>query len=423
MPQDYGIFNVFIKLDALKEIQIKNEDIFRVYFNEDIYFFGSVGKLILYDKYGLKEYGPITGDEKLVVVYGKTGGITKEFSLQRITRISGVSQFKQTDLTVLELHFVDSFFPGLVSKRFSRAWPGQKKGSEIVKDILEKMVGIDMKFVDIEDSATTFENFYMPYWSPGEAIRWISNRAIGTKGKCNYGYLMYPSSAAYLSFVTLDNLLNNAKIDNEIYLFETTDLNYTNKILSWQITGVDQMGIRELGGGRLLGYDSSEKKILGLEKNDEFIYSDAVKKISALGQSSLFDGSTIDNKSDIFNYAYENTGESDPTILKNLFYNNFIRRYSLQNMVKLLVPGHNKRFAGQKINVNWPSVSTKEIFSSMDSGQYLIKSIVHSFGPMQTPAYLQTLTCIKNAYQSNKFNTTTGILNNILGSFKLGIFK
>jgi len=58
----------------------------------------------------------------------------------------------------------------------------------------------------------------------------------------------------------------------------------------------------------------------------------------------------------------------------------------------------------------------------MDSGQYLIKSIVHSFGPMQTPAYLQTLTCMKNAYQSNKFNTTTGIVNNVMGKFKLGIF-
>ena len=419
---EHGLFEVFIRLDALKEIPIKNEDVFKAYFNEDIYFFGTVGKLILYDKYGLKEYGPVTGDEKIMITYGRDSANVKEFSLVRISKISGVSQFKQSRTAVLELHFVDSFFLNMVTRKFSRAWQGQKRGSEIVKDILEKMVGLENQTIEIEQSATSFENFYMPYWTPAETIRWISDRSIGTKGKSNYGYLLYPSSKKLLNFITLDNLLNNAQVDSDPYLLETTDLNYLNKVLSWQITGVDQMGIKELGGGRLLGYDHSEKKILGLEKNDQFIYSEAVKKISALGQSSLFDGSTIDNKSDIFNYTYENTGESDPTILKNMFYNNFIRRYSLQNMVKFLVTGHNRRYAGQKIVVNWPSVSDDDIFSSMDSGQYLIKSVVHTFSPLQTPIYLQTLTCIKNAYQTNKFNTTTGIVNSILGNFKLGIF-
>jgi hypothetical protein len=92
-------------------------------------------------------------------------------------------------------------------------------------------------------------------------------------------------------------------------------------------------------------------------------------------------------------------------------------------MAKLLVTGHDKRFAGLKIIVKWPSASTSDIFSNMDSGQYLIKSIQHSFTPLTTPFYLQTLTCIKNAYESNRYNPIGGSLASILESFKFGLFK
>jgi len=307
-------------------------------------------------------------------------------------------------------------------KKYSKAWDEGTKASEIVKDILKNMVEISDKSMEIEPSETTLDTFYMPYWTPADTIRWISDRAKGTKGKCNYGYLLFPSSKKYLTYATLDNLLNNAESDPDTYIFETTDLNYDNKILSWQQTGVDQMGIRELGGGQLLGYNYEEKDIIGIEKDDSFVYTDAIKKITTLGKSSLFDGFTIDNKSDIFNYTYEVTGESDKEVIKNIFYNNFIRRYSLQNMVQLLMVGHNRRYAGQKVNIQWPSATNNDIYSSMDSGQYLIKSIMHTFDPLQTPFYLQTVTCIKNAYQSNKFNTTTPSDNFISSIFKLGIF-
>ena len=420
---DYGTFAVNIQLDALKTVEIDNKDIYKVFFNEDIYSFGSVGKIILHDKYGLKEYGPVTGDEKLIVTYGKEAPIAKEFSLLRISKISGVKEFQQTRTSVLELHFSDTFFGNLVRKRFCKAWGVSKKASDIVEDILVNLVGIEKDKLNIEASESTLDYFHMPYWTPADAIRWLANRIKGTKGKCNYGYLLFPNSKKYLNFMTLDSLLNNAEIDSDTYLFETTNLYYDNKILSWQQTGVDHMSIRELGGGQLLGYDYNTKSIIGIEKDESFIYSKAIENITTLGASSLFDGFTIDNDSDTFNYTYETTGENDKTILKNLFYNNFIRRYSLQNMVQFLMAGYNRRYAGQKINVQWPSATANDIFSSMDSGQYLIKSIMHSFNPMQTPYYLQTLTCIKNAYENNKYNTTTASINNAINSiFKMGIF-
>lgn len=421
---EYNIFEVFIRLDILKEVSIANEDVFLCKFKEDIYSSGTVGKIVLFDKYGIKEYGPLTGDERLIIVYGKSSKIVKEFSLLRISKVSSVTQFQQTRTSVLELHFVDTYFKELVLKKFSRSWDRKKRASDIIEDVVTNMLDIKNKRVmNIESSATYFENFVMPYWTPLQVIRYLSDRAIGTKGRSNYGYLFFTNSRYQINYITLDNLLNNATIDRDEYIFETSSTNYDNRILSWEITGVDHLGIKELGGGQYLGFNPASKEFLGIEFDDEFIYSNAVKQITSIGRSALFDGDYIDNDSKHFNYQYKLSGETDKTIIKNLFYNNFIRKYSLHNMAKLLVTGHDKRFAGQKIIVKWPSASTSDIFSNMDSGQYLIKSIQHSFTPLTTPFYLQTLTCIKNAYESNRYNPIGGSLASILESFKFGLFK
>ena len=106
---------------------------------------------------------------------------------------------------------------------------------------------------------------------------------------------------------------------------------------------------------------------------------------------------------------YKVDGDSDKKVLKNIFYNDFIRRYSLHNTVKLMLLGHDKRYAGQKIEIMWPSANRKEIYNALDSGEYLIKSITHQFSPLTTPLYTQTIVLIKNAYNSSKIigNTKT----------------
>lgn len=421
---DHGSFQAIIQLDMLKTITLDNSSIYSCVYDEDLYSFGAVGKLSIYDKYGIKEYGPITGDEKLIILTGKTSPIAREFNIIKIARISGVKEFQQAKTSVIDLYFVEPYFKNLIMKKYSKAWPIGKKASDIVNDIVVKMLEITSD-VDIEPSETLLDNFCMPYWTPAETIRWITARAKGTRGKCNYGYLFYSNVKKRINFKTLDNLLNNAEIDSVDYELEPTTLNKENLILSWQILGADQMGIREVGGGQLLGYDSSEKKFIGFMQDEQFIYSTAVKQITSLGNSSLFDGFTIDNKCDIFNYTYETTGESNKDIIKNLFYNNFIRRYSLQNAVKLLVTGHNKRYIGQKITIKWPSTfSTKEVFSTVDSGQYLVKSIKHSFSPLTTPFYTQSLICIKNAYQNPRVAMGTPVSGITMGSnFTFGLFS
>jgi hypothetical protein len=418
---DDSAFSVVIKLDALNVVNIDLKDIYRCFFQEDIYSFGTLGKITMFDRYGLKEYGPLTGDETVDIIYGESesGLVAKTFSMVEIAKISGVTEAQAGHTSVIEVYFTEVYFKNLTMKKFSKSW-NNAKASDIVTDIINNMLDINLSKTQIETSDKPIPNFCMMYWTPADTIRWLSARAKGTQGRCNYGYLFFSNSKNYINFITLDNILVNGYIDPQIYMIETTDASYENKILSWQVYGVDQIGIRELGGGQLLGFDPKKKQFLGIELDESFIYSKAVKQITTLGNSSLYDGNVVDNDSSKFNYLYTLEGETDKNVLKNIFYNNFIRRYSLQNMVKAIVAGSSKRYAGMKININWPSMNPEELYSSMDSGAYLIKSIFHSFTPLYTPLYTQSLTLIKNGYNSNKFNTTTGTSGGTLGNLVFG---
>jgi hypothetical protein len=405
-------FAATIKFDYLSNVEINNADIMDCYFVEDIYSMATFGRISIYDRYSIKEYGPLTGDEKILITYGNTGLIEKIFTIYKIAKVEGVVEFKQTSVSVINLYFVDIYYNNLIMKKFSKSWKENTLGTDIVKDVVENLLGVEVSSnIDIEPSKDKFKtSFYIPQWNAAETIRYISNRITGTKGK--YGYLFFSNSKKFMNYVTLDGLFKNAPKDSQTYLFDTTDINYENKIQAWEVMGVDHTGVKELGGGQMLGFDVSTKSFLGIEEDEEFVYSKAIKQITSMGNSSLFDGNMIDNQAKNFNYAYHSEGEADKTILKNMFYNNFIRRYSLQNMVKILTTGHDKRFAGQKVEIMWPSTSTKEIYNSMDSGQHLIKSITHSFNPQRTPMYRQTIVLIKNAYNSKTgSNTSTSGFN------------
>ncbi len=409
MPLDPGTFSLTLTLDYLGTQKIDNQDIMDCYFIEDIYSMCTFGKVSLHDRYGLKEYGPLTGDEVITLSYGNDALTTRVFTLYRIPTIEGTMDFQRATVPVVSLYFADSHFTTITLKRFSKSWPGTAKGSDIVQDICTNMIGLPSNMVKIEPSNGTMVNsFCMPQWSIAETIRWLSNRLVGTTGK--YGYMFYTSSSdtsSWVNFATLDGLLKAGPKDTQTYLFDTSDMTYKNVIKAWATMGIDHIGVKEIGGGQLLGVDSSTKSFLGITPDESFIYSKAIKNITSLGGSSLFDGTSIDNDSTKFNYSYLLEGDADKTTLQNIFYNNFIRRYSLQNMVKVMVVGDPKRYAGMKITVMWPSTQASEIYSSMDSGPYLVKSVTHQFYPLQVPTYMQTLVLIKNAYDNSKTGDNT----------------
>ena len=73
---DSGVFSLVFNLESGRAV-IDNSTIISMYFIEDIFSFSITGKLIINDMQGLIEFGPITGNETITVIYGKDENIEK----------------------------------------------------------------------------------------------------------------------------------------------------------------------------------------------------------------------------------------------------------------------------------------------------------------------------------------------------------
>lgn len=382
-------------------VQIDTEDIIDMYFIEDIFKFSMTGKLIFYDKYNFLELGPFTGSEQISVIYGINRDVHLIFDIWKVNEISMTQTMDSSSFSMIELFIVDPLFQQLNFRKYSRSWSGDVKSSYIVNDILKKMTtlgNINNPPINLEESEDKITNFIMPYWSPQQSIMFLMERAVGSKSK-NSGYLCYNNTYNYkmtTNFLTLDYLLNDegSNIDPDIYRFRGRDISESNKILEWSISGNDKLATEYLRGGVSRGYNWETKTL----HNREQKYSDLADKMVMLGNKTLFP-----DVSDTFSKQI-NYGESESDVIDNIFYSGWSRRYVLQNTVNLVLYGHEKRFAGQQIDIEWPSsVESTSSFSGFNKswkGGYMIKSITHSFigSQVQKEAYLQKVVLIKNAY-------------------------
>jgi len=185
-------------------------------------------------------------------------------------------------------------------------------------------------------------------------------------------------------------------LDPEAYNFSTAKVFKKNKILEWWISGLDRNSTPKIRGGVWKGYDFHTKKLL----NHEYTYSNGADATVMLGRKTLY------NKMDDIQSSNIIIGESDYDIIDDISYNDWAKRYNMQFIVNLIVEGHEDRFAGQQVNIEWPSWSralgTQVPFNDLLKGKYLIKSVTHSFDPGSTYYYKQRLVLIKNSYYNLK---------------------
>lgn len=383
-----SIFSVIIKVDE-KAVTLDNTDIVELYFIEDIFSFCVTGKLIFEDLIGLFEFGPFTGNETVTVIYGDDEDIVREFDIYKVSNISQAMISQITSGNIIELILVDTTYINLTKKRYSRSWKDTKI-STIVRDIGKNMLDID-EFNDIEDTNETLDYFYMPYWTPQEAILWLMRRGSSVNYNIS-GYLFYNNSKGN-NFITLEKLLQQTKLvdaydkDTGVYVFESKNLYYRNKILSWSISSIDTTSAGIIRGGHRFGYDFNTKTFI----DNSYKYSTSISKYTMLGKKTLF----IDVSDDTIRYDIE--GESNSDIIDNMYYSKFIKKYCLQQCPIIVTRGSEGRYAGGMIEIKWPSIAAKEKFNSLLEGKFLIKSITHSFSN-STPSYRNKMVLIKNAY-------------------------
>jgi hypothetical protein len=365
---------------------IDNKDLYLLYFIEDIFSSVITGKIQFADPYGAFELGPITGNERITISYGQDEDQETNFVIYKINNVEQMSNFERSTEQVFELYFVEEIFFALNHSIYSRAW-ADTKSSDIVKDICTIMLN-GPTLGEWEDSNETFENFYMPFWRPKDAIKWVAERSSGFTSKQG-GYLFY-SNRNGMNFITIDKLMSSTKMDDELYRIGAATSSWSyNQILGWRVLGSDSTAKRYIRGGIRRGFDSSTKTFVESSNT----YDDSIAKHVILGSYSIFP-----DISDSFAQQYLD-GDSDPLILDNMFQNDFIKRYNRQLITEIVVPGRiENRFCGGLIEIDWPSSAKDQISNKMMKGLYLVKSITHQWSARQSPSYTQKLVLMKNGY-------------------------
>lgn len=391
-----GVYSVVL-ITEIGNVILINEDIYDLYFIEDIYKFSMVGKLVFNDRYNFFENGPFTGQEKIALIYGKgEADRNMVFDIWKIGKISQLGPgIRESSENLMEIYFVDPYFAALSLRRYSRSWTDEKY-SKIISDILNYMVFVqDTGFpLNVEES-TNKTDFVIPYWTPKTALNFLCRRAKGKRSGTS-GYLVFnntvngiTTNAVSMNYLLLDV---DRTLDKKTYRFQSSEMSEENKILEWWISGLDRTGNSILRGGNWRGYDFNTKSLL----QTGFTYADGVDKNVMLGRKTLY------TRMDDLNSSNLLVGDSDSEMLSDIAYNDWAKRYNMQFILNIVVEGKEERHAGQHIELEWPGIQGAEKMNDALMGKYLIKSVTHSFWNGSTYPYRQRLVCIKNAYHNSK---------------------
>ena len=278
-PQEQQL-SVELELEAGTAI-IDNKDLYLLYFVEDIFSSVITGKLQFADPYGAFELGPITGNERILISYGQDEDQELTGVIYKMNNVEQMGGLEKAGSQIIELFFVQEMFFPLNHKVYSRSWTDTKT-SDIVKDICRVMLD-NPTLAEWEDSNEILENFYMPYWRPKDAIKWLTERSSGFTSKQG-GYLFF-SNRNGLNFITIDKLISSTKMDNDVYKLGASDSDWAyNQILGWKVLGSDSTAKRYIRGGVRRGFDSSTKSFVESSNT----YNDSIAKHTILGGFSIF---------------------------------------------------------------------------------------------------------------------------------------
>jgi hypothetical protein len=374
---------------------IMNEDIYEMYFVEDIFKFSITGKLVFNDRYNFLEAGPFTGQERIAFIYGV--GESDRNMVFDIWKVNKISQsgpgIRETSENMFELILTDPFFIPASLRRYSKSWKDTAY-SQIMRDILNNMFFVESGGFDlnIEDSGNSTD-FIIPYWTPKTALNFLSRRAKGKRSGTS-GYLIFNNTVNGITTnaLSMNYLLSDfgKTLDKVPYVFQSDVVSGKNKILEWWFNGLDRTSNQVLRGGYWRGFDFNTKKLLQVG----YKYSDGVDKNVMLGRKTLFGQMDDLNSSNIL------VGDNDIETLSDIAFNDWTKRYNMQLILNIIVEGDENRHAGQHIEIEWPGLEGETKMNDALKGKYMIKSVTHNFQGGGHYPYKQRLVCIKNSYQN-----------------------
>jgi hypothetical protein len=396
-----GNLSVKIAIDETHTGILDSADLVRCYFIEDIFGFCMMGKLIFYDRSGLMEYGPFTGNETISLVYGTEEEREIVFHIWRVKRIVQVKQggVQSSDENLIEVVFVDNSYGATFEPKYSRSFGTDKTYMDIVNHILKNMIGWPTNRINLEQSnSKPIEGFVIPYWSPAKTINWILKRCISTE-TASSGYLCYGNTynERTINIRTLNYLFGeNNVLDDVDYVFGSSDDSLKNKVLEWHVEGANRNAMGKVLGGTWKGFNPATKKLISTNYN----FTEGIKDTVLLGRQAVLPNIT---DATLGSSVEKVTGEASEAELKAFLYDEWARQYNRQNAIIITVEGNEKRYAGHQIQIRWPSADkVSQIYHKQYQGKYLVKSITHHFTARTSGSsfnYTQKMVLLKNGFQ------------------------
>ena len=385
-------------------IIMDNDDIRELYFVEDIYSYLKSGCLTCRDTRGLAEFLPLVGNERININYGTNDGgqgyKTKKFDFN-IVKIDEIENTGNKQRHLLKFFFIESPHKRLHMEKYSRSYKCMTY-TDIAKDILERHAGMSYgEFLNSEGNPEILQYFYTGLKSPAQCVEWLLSRASSDMSG-QPGFLLYSSTqddSLPYNLRSLETLLQQSSLmppytDPEYYSIQSGNQYDINKILKYTIGRPDHKSLERMMSYTGIGFDIKRKRYL----KNTYSYMDALGRFTCLGDYSLFDV----GKNAILSSSQELTGEFEElAIMQNIYFGDWIKRYCLQHTVSIMIEGHVDRYCGGMISILWPTSSDDELFDKNMDGLYLVKSITHSFCPLQKPIYTQKMILIKNGYNSS----------------------
>ncbi len=413
MPSDtaQSAFSVTITGNT-DTVVLDNNNVVDLYFIEDIYSYLKTGCLVCADTQGMAEFLPLVGNETITIDYGtipagskgKAFYVTKNFTFD-IVKMAEIEPTNNKHRKYMKFFFIEAPHRRLHMERYSRSYKCDTYVNFAI-DILDRHAGMPPgKFIQVENCLEILQYFYTGLKSPAQCIEWLLSRA-SSDASGQPGFLVYSSTqdmAMPYNLVSLETLLQQGTLmppisSPEHYSIHSNNPWEINKILKYSDNRPDHSSLEKMMSYIGIGFDIKRKIYL----RNVYTYQDALERFTCLGDFSLFDTGW----NSIQSCNQELTGEfEEEAIMKNLYFGDWIKRYCLQHTVSVILEGHVDRYCGGMISILWPTSSDDEIFDKNMDGLYLVKSVTHSFSPLQKPVYTQKMVLIKNGY-----NDSDGVL-------------
>jgi len=370
---------------------------------EDLFITGSI---TLYDKGGMLEKLPLTGEEGFKVIAeqviedpvdeGNSMHINKTFEFDiydiKIPKIEGPNQ------TTYKFDLIEKGAFEFMRRAYSKSYNGWAI-SGIVADICEKQLSLNSDQYEVEETEDAI-SYIIPYWKPALTLRDLCKKSRSSTKEG--GFLFYSNTGDetatqitknFTSFGTLMKQAVEIEPDKKYY-YKKGDINpyYINNFK--EVKNPEWVKRSELTNG------ISGKKYFGLNLNIdrqpiiiEKTYSDFIATAPMLGKYAYFTINMDDTNSDVRLCGQESE------LIQAQVDNSF--RISIEGLNKreVLLNGALTRFAGKVIFIEQTSDNDNELFHIQDTGKWLIKSITHYF--LYNDFY-QKMIIMKDAYSDSE---------------------